>query len=302
MKKVIIIAVLLVVSVAIRNKPRLEPEVLGTPQHTNEPVNFSVCGWIPWWNYDKALSELHHYETGITIVSPFVFSLQKDYSIKQHISSERLTFSDYAVIPTVSDNGEGKVVSEIINDPILTKKHIDDLQKILEGNSFAGIEIDYENLLPSDNEAFTKFISQLALALQETDSLLVVTVSPHDPETEAQLNWQELSDHADYIRIMAYDYSWSATEPGPIAPLEWVWEIAHDAEVIPKQKRILGIGLYGYEWNIELGTVRSISLDMMDSIINQGAIVTYDETYHSPFTVTDNRELWFENTKSIQEK
>jgi spore germination protein YaaH len=59
-----------------------------------------------------------------------------------------------------------------------------------------------------------------------------------------------IAPHVDAIRVMAYDYS--VSEPGPIAPLEWVEElIAGSAEAAGgPEKLVLGIPLYGRNWVI----------------------------------------------------
>jgi spore germination protein YaaH len=46
---------------------------------------------------------------------------------------------------------------------------------------------------------------------------------------------------------MAYDYSTS--DPGPIAPIDWVADVVHAAkDLVAPSKLILGVPVYGYDW------------------------------------------------------
>ena len=51
---------------------------------------------------------------------------------------------------------------------------------------------------------------------------------------------------------MAYDYSTASSDPGPIAPLEWVDRLVAgtSAAAGDPSKLVLGIPLYGYNWPI----------------------------------------------------
>lgn len=73
------------------------------------------------------------------------------------------------------------------------------------------------------------------------------------PQTRKVQNLKRIGKIADQVRIMAYDYTPSkALQPGPIAPQWWVEKvIQHCLKEIPKQKLILGIHLYSYEWRLK---------------------------------------------------
>lgn len=302
MKKLIILILIAVVGVFYVQTQKPKPEVLGIPSisesQTKSGNTFNVCGWIPWWNYDKALSELTNYNHSVSIVSPFVFTLESDFSIRQRIPSDRLQLSSYTVIPTISSSN-ADTISEILNDDQLSQMHRNEIVHIVSDNNFDGIEIDYEHLAPSDKDAFTTFTKLLSEDLHAIGAKLIITL---DPRSEVSYqDWEALGTYADSLRIMAYDYHWSTTNPGPLAPIEWVQEVTNRATVIPREKRILGIGLYGYEWNEEEGSIRALSLNAIQDRISEGAsVIRTNGTSPSIYTATS--EIWFEDSVSVSEK
>ena len=95
---------------------------------------------------------------------------------------------------------------------------------------YDGIDLDYENLRASDRAAFTSFVQHLAGALHAQGKLLTVNVyaKTSEPGTwdgpQAQ-DWWAIGQAADQVRIMTYEYSWSTSPPGPIAPVNWVNDV-----------------------------------------------------------------------------
>lgn len=54
---------------------------------------------------------------------------------------------------------------------------------------------------------------------------------------------------------MAYDYSYSTSDPGPIAPHDWVESVvAYAVARVPADKLMLGLAAYGYDWVGRSGT------------------------------------------------
>src|SRR5215210_4028433 len=104
---------------------------------------------------------------------------------------------------------------------------------------------------------FTAFVQLLASKLHASNKLLSVTVHP---KTSASATWDgpgaqdytAIGAVADSVKVMAYDYHWSTSDAGAIAPLSWLDQVAIYAEsTIAPQKVIMGLPWYGYDW---LGT------------------------------------------------
>ena len=62
--------------------------------------------------------------------------------------------------------------------------------------------------------------------------------------------YQEISQYADRVFVMAYDEHWSSSKPGAIANIEWSKKVAEYAKsAIPERKLIMGMPFYGRTWS-----------------------------------------------------
>ena len=121
-------------------------------------------------------------------------------------------------------------------------------------NAFDGIDVDYERVPTASRANFTAFIATLAQKLHAANKKLSVTVYAKTSDS-ANWNgpgaeeWPALGSLADSVKIMAYDYSYSSSPAGPIAPLDWLDRVATYAQsAIPAEKIMIGLPFYGYDW------------------------------------------------------
>ncbi len=126
--------------------------------------------------------------------------------------------------------------ARLIDDIVKASKHYD------------GIHIDFETVPDKDAAAYHEFLSDLGRRL-ENGKILSVAVparyrwfgGPHD--------YAAMSRLTDRIVIMAYGEHWISSGPGPIASLQWSGRVASYARrVIPREKLIMGMPLYGLAW------------------------------------------------------
>lgn len=111
---------------------------------------------------------------------------------------------------------------------------------------------------------------------------------------------------------MTYEWGWAGGPPWAIAPINEVKRVLDYAvTVIPRNKILMGIPLYGRDWRIPWvqGTIAS-TVTYMQAIsraLQYGVPIQYNETYQSPFfRYTDasgqQHEVWFEDARSYQAK
>ena len=71
----------------------------------------------------------------------------------------------------------------------------------------------------------------------------------HVPDHARFQNWQKIAALGVDVTLMAYDYSWSTSEPGFVAPLHWVLDVTnHAGKVFGFEKLIVALPAYGYRW------------------------------------------------------
>ena len=164
------------------------------------------------------------------------------------------------IVPSIQNAGFNReAVAAIIHDPARRAQHVQDLVALVTANGFDGLDLDYESLNPEDRDDFSLFVEELAAALHARNKLLSIAVHP---KTEEPGTWNgpQAQDYArlgaavDEFKIMTYDYHWSTSEAGPIAPLDWVDQVlTFAATVVPPEKTYLGVPFYGYDWTGSTG-------------------------------------------------
>jgi spore germination protein len=120
-------------------------------------------------------------------------------------------------------------------------------------------------------------------------------------------DYQLLGRYSHELHVMAYDLHTESSEPGPVAPLWWVNEVLRYAtSVVPSQKVVLGIGLFGYDWDAPRHAEGVTPKEAEARVRRYEGELTFDERAQSPvFTYGVDgieHELWFEDPRSIRRK
>ncbi len=244
------------------------------PPH--RPGAFNVHTWVPYWTLDDAIPELDKRANVYHQVSPFwyqtygidTFEFARDAG--DGAEAQAADFIAEArrrgvpIITSLYDRTDPGAMAAILADPVTRTQHVEAIANFAAVHNFQGIDIDYENFAfedPRSTWAATRpnwvaFIQELSARLHADGRILTVSVPPvYDTgQTEDSGYWVydygAIAPYVDAIRIMAYDFS--STQPGPIAPLEWVRTIieATSKAAGGPDKLVLGIPLYGRNWVI----------------------------------------------------
>ena len=129
-----------------------------------------------------------------------------------------------------------------------------------------GICIDFELPYSSDREYFNTFIQELSDYFHTNMPGSLVVVDTPAVNWNDRMDFDTLTDYADYLFIMGYDYHYSGGDPGPVAPLSYTsgspWPTwasivqtlddyingTYGVGNSKKSKLILGVPYYGYDW------------------------------------------------------
>jgi spore germination protein YaaH len=157
---------------------------------------------------------------------------------------------------------------------------------------FDGLQIDFEAVPRNDGEAFRSFLEELRTGLGEKSFTVALPARTRRLENDVY-DYQNILPLPDRILVMAYDEHWSASEPGPIASLDWCRSVAAYAmETIGKEKLIMGLPFYGRTWgNVNpnraffySGIERIKRENNIDRVGRQDGVPTF--TYEVPVTIT----------------
>lgn len=176
---------------------------------------------------------------------------------------------------------------------------------------YDGISIDFEGLYPEDRELLTRFVAQLAARLRPAGKLVTVALSAKTSDTRTgwagAVDYAGLAPHADLFILMAYGYRTSrSSTPGSAAPMPWVEScLSFAVSQIPPRKILLGVPLYGYDWDTTTGPpARALRHPDAMAIANQqGASVQHDPVQQSAYFAYSrdghSHEVWFEDQVTV---
>ena len=292
----------------------------------NASLRRRVSASLVFWDQDRGFDSIVANADVLSEVSPFWYHVGTDGGILPYRTAAGATYEDPAilqflrargilVIPSVTNivDGawDGGLVSRIIRDPALAAANISNLVQLAVNNGYDGIDLDYEDLAASDRGAYSAFVTQLASALHATGKLLTVDVyaktsEPGSWDGPMSQDWSVIGAVADQVRLMTYEYHWSTSSAGPIAPVDWVGQVLSFARtVIPAAKIIEGVPLYGYDWVGQAGAPL-VWQEAVGLAAQYGSAINWDSTSASPWFVYGSTRsphtVWFENAASVDAK
>lgn len=219
-----------------------------------------------------------------------------------------------ALVHNLAPSGfDGKRAHALLQNTNSRAKAISDILDILQRGEYRGVNVDIENVYPSDRERLTAFMTELAARLRPRGYLVTISV-PAKTADHAASTWVGAFDYyalgriCDSVMLMTYDeHAWTSG-PGPVASHGWVEKVVKYAITqIPRSKILLGIPAYGYDWNLATGRVTALSYTQaMNRTRKLGIAPLWDATSKSPyFKYVENgarHEVWFESSHSVSPK
>jgi spore germination protein len=281
-----------------------------------KPRDFGIMGF-----YEKGWDDLtygypsleKHYQELIAFM-PFWYTLESDGNVKElEVEQKAIDLvrqnKEAKLLPLIN-NGEG--VGDKLNDADFRATAVDNIEALIKGNDYDGVNIDFELIPPESKDGLTSLISELADRMQgKSISVSVFPLVDVSEDVNGAYDYKALAQSADYLTIMTYDKHEESSDPGSVAPYDWVSKNLDEALNIVgnKEKLSLCIGAYGYDWPSEgEGEVKYMGLrEILALAEDKGADIQWDEETKSPhFTYQGNdgvsHEVWFENGKSALEK
>jgi spore germination protein YaaH len=258
-----------------------------------KPINIilpkkEVMGFLPYWLAGKGLTDYSKY---ITMLSYFSLTADSDGTIQKYtnpgesepgylaltsgkmdsflnIAKEKGVDLSLLIFSYDDDN-----ISQMINDPEQSAKNLlSEVSPIMENYGFTDLNLDIEQVSDASPEARLKFTQFVKSVRENLNPKIVKTVSI-DISASAFVKDTNLCDPkalaplVDKVVLMAYDYHYMGSMvTGPVAPIDGAGTVSElDTRVIinqalkimPAKKLILGIPLYGYEWETIGDTPRS---------------------------------------------
>jgi spore germination protein len=267
----------IVISVPKKNKPVEKNNQYTQEEVSNQEVELieesnieeikvlelEQIAWIPAFDFNNGFKSLQQYQK-FTKVSPVFYGVNSDGSLINRKPPEAsvteiinyTNLNDIKLVPTIGSY-DYNVMRNLLQSPVHTNKHIQNILSEIDKYNYHGIDLDYEKIRSSEKEQYLKFLKDLGNELKLREKYFSITVMAKTRDTGIDTldvqDYKVIGEIADEVRIMTYDYTLqTSTTPGPIGPLTWIEEVMEYALTnIPKEKIVMGIHLYSYLWKEE---------------------------------------------------
>jgi spore germination protein len=260
----------------------------------------------------------------LTYISPFSYQAKSDGTLTpindaailaeapNHRIAPLLVVTNFA-----NGNFDTQLVDSILTDATLQDKLIGSITAVLKEKGFYGVNVDFERISPENRQNYNNFLQKLVDALHPQGYVVSTALAPKSSDVQTG-EWHGAHDYAahgrivDFVIIMTYEWGWSGGPPYAVAPVDLVEDvIRYAASVIPSRKIMMGMPLYGYDWQLPFVPggkfARRVSpQDAIGIAAERGADIRFDAQTQSPtFRYYDNNiqhEVWFEDARSVRAK
>ncbi len=210
-----------------------------------------------------------------------------------------------------------QLVRVILENGLIQDRILDQLTELTEEQGYRGVDIDFDNVLPSDRFRYAEFVGRVRERLGDRGCRVSVAVAPKVSDSQTGLSvegtdYMLLGECADRVFLKTYEWGNVYGPPMAVAPLDKVRQVVEYAVTkIPAKRLILGIPNYGYDWTLpyERGITRArmvCSREAEETAAESGAVVRYAEIARSPWFTYEkggaDHTVWFEDIRSLTEK
>lgn len=277
--------------------------------------------WAYYVTYDPtSLTSLQAHIGQIDVVSPAFYQLDGSGNIVDNSDPIALSImrgANVLIIPMIQNIKQHADFHKEFATGAQREAIANQIANLVISQNYAGINIDFEGIDSSDGSNLVDFMQRLGTKLHAAGKLVTEAIPAKTSDTTTgwggAFNYQQLGAINDYVVIMGYDFHYAGGPPGAIAPISWVQQVISYAQSRMSSATILlGIGLFGYDWDTTKGgSATARRFDQTQSILQQpgvkGLTSGYDGTAQAPWvkytdSSNDQHTLWYENTQSFSAK
>jgi cellulose synthase/poly-beta-1,6-N-acetylglucosamine synthase-like glycosyltransferase/spore germination protein YaaH/peptidoglycan/xylan/chitin deacetylase (PgdA/CDA1 family) len=158
--------------------------------------------------------------------------------------------TDMEVFPVVQNfDGTDFVpgISDFLNNPEARSKFRREIGLFLASDHYRGLMIDFESFPKKGQPGYVALLNELASDLHARGMKLYVSVQVRNED----FDYKAIAAPVDGVVIMNYDEHFPGATPGAVASQDWFQDNLDSAvKEIPKEKLIVAIGNYGYDWAV----------------------------------------------------
>lgn len=319
--------------------------------HPHAKMSQEIIGFLPYWRMDDTkylrfdlLSEIIYFSLTVDENGQFVKIVKNETdpgwrwwqgeTVKDLIAKTQIEGGKFSLTVAMQKN---KTLESFLNNKSAQETLIQNLLTEVKSRHLNGINIDFEyDGIPDDSlrERFVEFNQTLTSVFrkQSPSTRLSIDFFPLSVRKPRMYDIAKLAPLYDRVIIMSYDfYSSSSDMAGPISPIggypekKYIFDInttlTDYLTIVPKEKLVLGVPYYGWDWTVEDGKTpqsRTIDTDDFPQILSYGRMRTFEDLienqcqweplaqakwcwYLDPETEVEH-QVWMENNQSVEAK
>jgi len=220
-------------------------------------------------------------------------------------------------ISTMTEEGiiNREVTYNIINNPTVQDRFIDNALYILRTKGFYGINIYAENVTNGNIDSIAAYLKKASAIFHSEGYKVLVTITPATnvdiPGVNFErLDYSKLSEYADGIIFSSYDWARSYSYPSSIFPVDFLRGLLDYAvSIIPSELIFLGITTLGYDWTLPYvpGATEATVITNENAVLiaaENNIPIQFNEAAQSPyFYYIDSsgimHVIWFKDARSF---
>ena len=242
--------------------------------------------------------------------------VKEDWILRE---TKKFEVQPFLVLTPFSEAGvfNNQLIKIVTENAEMQNTLIANILVVVQEKGYAGVDVDFEYILPEDKEGYVKFVEHLQNVMAENGYSVSVALAPKTSADQKGLlyegmDYRRLGAAADTVFLMTYEWGYMYGPPMAVAPLNKVREVVEYAVTeIPREKIMMGIPNYGYDWELpyKRGETRAELIGNVEAVriaSENGAEIQYDEKVQSPYFTYwsggKQHEVWFEDVRSIRAK
>lgn len=302
------------------------PESVGQPESMGPSRReITLGGYAYPWIEQSILEEITPFLTEISVFS-YGFTEEGELVPPQEPGERRIlemaalqNVVPALVLTPLGPDGHfnNHLVTAAVQDMGVQQRLIRAVWAAVQEKGYRVVNVDFEYVLAEDRQAFADFVRRLRILLNLYGIRVTVALAPKTSDSQPGLlyegmDYAALGEAANGVFLMTYEWGYTYGVNMPVAPIDQVRRVAEYALTrIPREKIILGIPNYGYDWPLPYvrGTTKAQSIGYTDAIrlaVDHGVPIHYDETAQSPWfrywQYGIQHEVWFEDIRSLKAK
>ena len=260
----------------------------------------------------------------LTYFSPFAYKVTATGTLEPFADKLMLSAAKFnqimpmmAITNFTSTEKGSNLMHVIFTSDELQKTLIQNIVQVMDDKGYKGVNIDFENVLPEDRQAYNKFLQLAVDSLHPKGYFVSTSLAPKTSEQQAGLLYtaHDYAAHgkiADFVVLMTYEWGYRAGPPQAISPINQMRKVVEYAlSVMPANKIFLGFQIYARDWKIPFKKGQQAETFSPQEAIRlatqHNATIQYDVNAQSPYFyyIDDqgqNHEVWFEDARSAQAK